>query len=88
MDELQHWLSDWALVLIAGHHKVEDDDRSKDKEANNRHQGEPVHLPKKKKVSQVISSEIILLKNPENKGKWRNAKVIDSDPRKLQAHSL
>lgn len=44
-EQLQQRLAEGALVLVAGHHKVKDDERRKAKEAQHRDQGEPVHLP-------------------------------------------
>lgn len=45
MEQLKQWLADGALVLIAGNHEVEDNERGKAKEADDGNQGKPVHLP-------------------------------------------
>lgn len=45
--QLQQRLGDGALVLVTGHHKVEDNEGGKAQQANHTNQGEPVHLPEK-----------------------------------------
>lgn len=45
MVQIQHRLGDGALILITGHHKVEDNERGKAKEADYTDEGKPVHLP-------------------------------------------
>lgn len=51
LDQLQNRLSDRALVLIAGHHKVKDDERGEAEETHYGDEGKPVHLPEDKSGS-------------------------------------
>ncbi len=43
--QLKHRLADGALVLVTGHHKVENNERGKAEEATHRDEGKPVDLP-------------------------------------------
>lgn len=45
LNQLQNRLGDRALILVAGHHKVKDDERGEAEEAHHGDEGKPVHLP-------------------------------------------
>lgn len=44
-EQLVQRLRDGALVLVTGHHEVEDDERGEAQEAQHADEGEPVHFP-------------------------------------------
>lgn len=51
--QVKQRLCDRAFVLITGHHKVEDNEGGKAKQANDADQGKPVHLPEKESFKQT-----------------------------------
>lgn len=50
-------MADGALILVTGHHKVEDDKRGKAEEGDHADQGKPVHLPENESDIQYEARE-------------------------------